>query len=398
MPRLKNRPPKLSKDKNYAIVYCNGVRLSMGKWGTPEAEKNYRRFLAEWAQSNQSASRKVGHKTSVGELSAAYLDFAEVEKEPKAYGHIKTAIAFVVGPYSEIDTDRFGPKALAAVQKEMEMSGRFSRGYVNDLVGWVRSAFRWGVGQEMVPAEVETALKYVAPLRKGKTTARESVPREDVPDEIVWRTLPYLFPTVAAMVKVQRYACMRPSEVCRMRVGDIDRSGEIWFYRPGLHKGAWRGHEKSVALGKPEQEIIAPRLVGKSPEQAVFSPRETMLEKKERDAAGRKTKVQPSQVKRAERRAARSKSRVGEFYNASSYRNSIEYAIQRANKELSAPIPHWTPYQLRHSAITEITFENNGNRDVARAVAGQKSISVTQRYNHADVRIAVEQAKKRSSQ
>ena len=34
--------------------------------------------------------------------------------------------------------------------------------------------------------------------------------------------------------------------------------------------------------------------------------------------------------------------------------------------------------------------------DVARAVAGQKSISVTQGYNHADVKIAIEQAVERS--
>ena len=42
-----------------------------------------------------------------------------------------------------------------------------------------------------------------------------------------------------------------------------------------------------------------------------------------------------------------------------------------------------------------MTYENDGNLDVARAVAGQKSIGVTQRYNHADLEIAIEQAKKR---
>jgi hypothetical protein len=47
MPKLKNRPPKLCKDKAYALVYCNGTRLPMGKWATREADKNYRRFLAE---------------------------------------------------------------------------------------------------------------------------------------------------------------------------------------------------------------------------------------------------------------------------------------------------------------------------------------------------------------
>ena len=69
-------------------------------------------------------------------------------------------------------------------------------------------------------------------------------------------------------------------------------------------------------------------------------------------------------------------------YDSSSYRNSITYGIDAANKTLpdEEKIPHWTPYQLRHAAVTEITLENDGNLDVARAVAGQKSIAVTQTY------------------
>jgi hypothetical protein len=49
---------------------------------------------------------------------------------------------------------------------------------------------------------------------------------------------------------------------------------------PKKHKNTWRGHDKVVALGLPEQELIAPRLVGKSPEQAVFSPKDEVKEKK----------------------------------------------------------------------------------------------------------------------
>jgi hypothetical protein len=45
-----------------------------------------------------------------------------------------------------------------------------------------------------------------------------------------------------------------------------------------------------------------------------------------------------------------------------------------------------------------LVAEHDGNLDVARAVAGQKSISVTQGYNHADLKIAIEQAKKRGQQ
>jgi len=50
--------------------------------------------------------------------------------------------------------------------------------------------------------------------------------------------------------------------------------------------------------------------------------------------------------------------------------------------------------QLRHAAITAI-IRATGNVDVARAVAGQKSLEVTMGYNHADDQIAIEQAKQR---
>jgi integrase len=86
---------------------------------------------------------------------------------------------------------------------------------------------------------------------------------------------PNLLPTVAAMVQVQRKSAMRPSEVCRMRVGDIDMSGEIWLYRPVAHKGSWRDddeeYEREIALGKPEQAILLPYLEGKSPGQRTIN-------------------------------------------------------------------------------------------------------------------------------
>lgn len=392
MPRLKTRPPKLSKSGNYGYVYLNGERYAMGRWGSPEADRNYRRFVVEWATVGNAGCFDSRNVVTVEKLVFAYLQYAEKNVDHRDFGHTKTVSQAIVDLYAGTPTADFGPKALAAVQKNLEHSGR-SRGYVNKLISSARTVFRWGVAQEMVPESVANALHYVQPLRKGKTAAPEKPPREDVPDEIVNRTLKYLWPTVAGMVEVQRLACMRPNEICRMKVGDLDTSGEIWLYKPVQHKGTWRGHEKEVALGKPEQEIIGPRLAGKSPENAVFSPKDTEAEKKERDAEKRQTPMTPSQRARAERRAKNPKTRIREHYDSGSYARSIKRSIEAANKTLEDPIPHWTPYQLRHAAVTEIS-ETDG-LDVARAVAGQKTINITQRYNHADKKIALKHAAKR---
>jgi integrase len=247
--------------------------------------------------------------------------------------------------------------------------------------------FRWGVTQELVPAAVADALKYVAPLRRGHTTAPESKPRRNVPNEIVDATLPHLLPTVAAMVQVQRWAVMRPNEVCRMLVGDIDMSRKdgIWLYKPALHKGAWLDHEKAVPFGKPEQKLLIPYLKGKSPTQAVFNPIVAALENVVGEATRRKTGKKQRSNK--------------EYYTPQTYARAIKTAIKRANRSLpeDQQIPHWTPYQLRHAGVTELVLENDGDREIARAVAGQKSITITQGYNHADLKIAIEQAKKRGS-
>ncbi|MDR2439930.1 MAG: site-specific integrase, partial [Planctomycetaceae bacterium] len=197
------------------------------------------------------------------------------------------------------------------------------------------------------------------------------------------------------MVRVQRAAVMRPSEVCRMKVGDIDTTNEIWLYKPGKHKGTWLGHHRTIALGKLEQEIIAPRLAEKQPDNAVFSPKDTINEYRLIVATQRKTKRTPSQEERHEKTTKNNKSRVREHYDTGTYGRSITQTIKRANKNLIASIPHWTPYQLRHAGVTEIA--KTDGLDTARAVAGQKSLKVTQIYNHADTKIAIKYTKKRGA-
>lgn len=397
MPKLSEKPPKLGRDGRYACVYTGGKKIRLGKWDTDEARQAYRRFLAEWAALGQAVNVRAGQNCLIEELALAFLTDAKPRVGRSDFGNYKTAIECVLEIYPETSVAKFGPKSLAVIQQRFVQRG-YARGFCNKLTNFVRTIFRWGVANEMVTAAIADALKYVQPLRQGKTAAHENEPRQDVPDSVVEATLPLLLPTIAGMVQVQRLACMRPNEVCRMKVGDIDTSGEIWLYRPGKHKGTWRGHDKVVPLGRPEQEIIGPRLIGKRPEQHVFSPHDTLEEKKVRDSARRKTKVQPSQAKRKEQRTARPKRNVRDGYDSESYAQNLKRTLDRHNATAveDQRIPLWTPYQLRHAAVTEIAATEG--LDTARAVAGQKTINVTQRYNHSDVQVAIRHAEKRSRQ
>ena len=353
-----------------AFVRINGKRIYLGKFGTPEAAQNYARCVAEWATTNVGTPGQptpaIGSIT-IDSLIIAFLDHIQ-KSTPRYYYEYRSAAKVLLRLYSGITVDSFTPKCLAAVQHQFTQQAdkygrRYSRSYCNRLVKYIRRMFRWGVAQELVSANTAESLKYVPPLRQGQTEAPETIPRQEVPDDVVDATLPHLAPTVAVMVQVQRWAVMRPNEVCRMRVGDIDMSRKdgIWIYYPPDHKGAWRGHGRAIPLGKPEQMLLAPYLEGKTSEQAVFYTKH------------------------------------GNRYTPKNYRDLIARGITNSNRSLppEQQIPHWTPYQLRHAGVTELTLENDGNLDVARAVAGQRSLAVAQGYNHADLKIAIEQAKKR---
>jgi integrase len=329
---------------------------------------------------------------TIKKLANAYLKDAKPHLEKREYSHYKVALKFVRKLFSKTKTNQFGTKALIRVRNLFVKQG-YSRKYCNRLTNCIRRVFKWGVLNELVPISTQYISKLVPPLLEGQTTAHETDPRQDVPDAVVERTLPYLLPTVAAMVQVQRAAVMRPSEVCRMNVGDIDTTNEIWLYKPENHKGKWRGHHRTIALGKLEQEIIAPRLIERQPDNAVFSPKDAISERFAR--VKRKTKLTPSQKKRHEEAVKNGKSRVREHYDTQTYGRSIKQCIRKVNRTLAEPIPHWTPYQLRHAGVTEIT-ESDG-LDIARAVAGQKSLDITQMYNHADTKTAIKLAKKRGS-
>jgi integrase len=180
---------------------------------------------------------------------------------------------------------------------------------------------------------------------------------------------------------------MRPNEIFKMRVGDVDttqRNG-LWYYRPGSYKTAKFVGKIVFPLGKPEQELLAPYLVAKSPEQAVFSPRTAQAERNAVKRANRKTKITPSQAALNAERAMKP-CRYAEFYNRSSYRLAIKYAIAKGNKELpkEEKLPSWTPYQIRHSASTATELAHS--LEDAQALLGHRNVKMTSRYTHSQLK------------
>src|SRR5262249_10171384 len=150
-----------------------------------------------------------------------------------------------------------------------------ARGVVNQRVGRIVRAFKWGVENELVPVAVLQSLKAVRGLAKGRSPARETAPVKPVPESYVDAVLPFVLSPVRAMIQLQRVTGMRPGEACVMRACDIDMTGPVWLYRTEQHKTSWRGHQRVIALGPRAQEIVRPFL--KLDTQAyLFSPREAV--------------------------------------------------------------------------------------------------------------------------
>jgi len=301
MPKL-SRPPKYCKLNNYAVVYFNGKPRYLGQYGSPESKVAYSRLVAELQANPVFLPPSEEKSITVRELAAAYLDYARINADSTTYGHYRIVILDFLDKLYGDDTpvDKFKPRCLKLIREEMIKSCRFCRRTVNDHTFRMISIFKWGVESDLVAETTWRALKAVKTLPKGYPGTFEHAEREPVSDDVIRRTLPFMPPTLRAMVQLQRLLGMRPSEILNMRVGDIDttRGNGLWYYVPGSYKTSRFVGKIQFPLGKPEQELIAPYLDGKTSESAVFSPRTAMQERNAERRANRKTKISPSQAAR----------------------------------------------------------------------------------------------------
>ena len=315
----------------YALVYHQGKKIYLGLYGTPESKAAYARLVAE-LQADPTAiplsNRK--RKVTVSELAVEFLDHAKVHCDTTTYDFYRIIVFdFLNKLYGDnFPVDDFKPRCLKLMRDAMIQSGRFCRRTVNRHTFRTISIFAWGVENDLVPEEIWRTLKVVNSLKKGYPGTFDHPEREAVPFEVVEATLPFMPPTVAAMVQLQYMTGMRPSEVFNMRVGDIDRThekGGLWHYVPQSHKTEQHIGKKPIPLGKAEQDLIEPYLTDKASDAAVFSPRTAIKERAAAAQANRKTKLTPSQQERGAKNAGKKTSRVREFYDRISYRNAVKY-------------------------------------------------------------------------
>lgn len=368
------------KPRNLACVIHKKRRVYLGKFDSPESYSRYADFIqalqANVNDPSEAIGPTVGMTTSalVCSLVDRYLDYSVTRYSPGEHVSMRAAAAALLDAHGLTPILEFGPLALKDVQRAMIDRG-WTRSHVNHQVQRVRRIFRWGVAQELVDATKIAALESVFTVTARDGAAPDHAPIEPVDDQIVRSTLPYLLPIVAAMVRIQRVAGMRPGEICGMLVKDVDRSEGVWIFRPAHHKNAWRKKFRVIAIPPSVQPWLLPFLNAKAndPEAHVFSPRDSMLELRARRRADRRTELQPSQAKRKPKIAKS----IRNYYDTNSYRQSIHNGIEYSSRD-GVQLPYWTPGQLRHTAADEAT-ELLGMR-AAQRLLGHSQLATTEFY------------------
>ncbi len=375
-------------------MVIEGRTFYLGKSG-PQANERYRQLIGEWLSTGklpvEAGAEPSADLMTVGDLAARFLEahegyYRSADGTPtKELENFATAFGPLLARYGLRPAAEFSPRRLKDVQEAMVAKG-WCRATVNHHLRRVKALFKWGTSEELVPASVYHGLQAVSGLRRFRSAAPEAEPVEPVPEANYVATLPFLPPTVRAMVELQYLTGMRVSEVRLMRSSELDRSGKVWRYCPRTHKTAHFGKQRIVPIGPKGQAVLGPWLK-LDPSGPLFSPEDAERRRFRVKRKQRKTRLQPSQVLRAKRRAAELRQRPpGTVYTVAAYRRAIDRAARRAGVE------SWAPARLRHNAAERIRREFGV--EVARCYLGHSDIRTTQLYSSMDEAKAMDAAER----
>jgi len=381
MSRLVRRPPsyRLHKASGQAVVTLDGRDLYLGPHGTDVSKAEYDRVVGVWLTNGRRLAPAGGFpELSINELMVKYLEFAgrhyrhdglptyEVEK-------IRLALRPLRRLYGTTPAGDFGPLCLKTVRSAMVADG-LARSTINYHIGKIKRMFRWATENELIAPSVHQGLAAVSGLRAGREGVRETEPVRPVSPEHVAAVLPFLAPTIRAMVELQAVTGMRPGEVTIMRGADLDMTGEVWCYRPRRHKTQGSGHVRMIFIGPKGQEVLRPWLKT-DPVDYLFSPAASVAARNTKRRADRRTPMTPSQARRKPKRQPKRPPR--DHYGKDTYRRAISRACDKAG------IPPWRPNQLRHTLAT--TIRRQFDLESAAAVLGHSELRTTQVYAEANL-------------
>lgn len=390
----------------------------LGEFNTPESRERYHRLIAAWeangrgfprAEFAPSTETQVP-QTTVVEVIREYWRWAEAYYRPKHAQALIGALTLLRQFYGRTAAADFGPQKLRLLRDEMIRGDEpnrkpWSRKYINAQVQRLRHMFKWAASRELVSASVHESLRTIEPLRRGRTTARETDKIVPVSQPMLDAVIPHLYKPVRAVVQLQLLTGARPGELLAMRPCDLefDKPAGLWVYRPEQHKNAFRERERTIYLGPKAQGIIKEFLTDRATNDFLFSPKDSVAERNALRQERRKTGASCGNRPGTNRQESPQRA-PGCRYTTGSYNRAVQYSCDRAfpppgdlAKRVDETTKEWRTRlkeqkkwkslldwrrahrfhvnQLRHSAATSLRREFG--LEAAQLVLGHASANVT---------------------
>jgi integrase len=355
--------PKMKRHKASGLAYC---RWSLGgekhckyfgEYGSDEARREYARFARQWAENECQAATsggknghprpRKGQPIQIAPLVERFLEWAEKRyvkngKQTSEVGCFRSALGIVLDLFPHVPAEEFTLKDLEACQARMVELG-WKLNTVRLAMCRLVRLFKWGAKEKLVPVGVWHELKLRDPVLPGQI--EETEPKLSVPNKDIEAIFPYLHQFVearamlAAMIEVQRLTGMRPSPLTGMRLDQIDRIGDVWFYAvPGeTNKNHHRKKKSSYWFGPRTQRVLKPWLAVAVEGMPIFS-------------------------------YMRPRGKLTSFtrYN---YGECIRRACKRAG------VPHWHPHRLRHNKATDVKRIYEDDEKAAAAIGDSVEVA-----------------------
>jgi integrase len=366
MPRSKSDIPTYRRHRasGQAVVTLNGTDVYLGKFNSPESRAKYEQVIADWLTCGRRLPNREGEPLLMKELIGGYWAFRTPRLPKVEVDKLRVALRPVREMYAELPAAKFGPVQFKAIRQRMIDAGD-SINYIKTRLWTIKKMIAWGVENEMLPGDAHHKLQAVTRLDVARDGVKPEKIIQPVSDEHIEAILPHVGPPIRAMIQLQRCSGMRPSEVAGLTMGQIDRSGDTWVYRPVEHKTKRHGIERAVPLAAKAQAILLPWLKA-DPDAPLFSPEEEY--RRSHQESRRYTRPYRDRA-----RARKKKPRPFKpTYSTGHYRQAIWRGCDRAG------IPRWSPNRIRHRVAEQVTSEDG--IEAAQALLGHTRSTMTERY------------------
>ena len=334
----------LHKSTGQAYVKLCGKFVYLGKYGTEESRRKYEQVIGEYLSNGRQIPGTVqtGSSLTVGQLYASYLqhcrEYYQRDGEPTGEYTSHVSLRTKIETVLDMPANGVTPATIDGLRQKWIKAGN-SRKFINQTVGRIVRMFKWGVSRSLVDVAAWQRLTALAGLRSGRSKARETAPVEPADDATFDAACDCMPDETAAMARIQRLTGARPGELWILRPCDIDRSGEVWTYRPKSHKTQHHGKSRRIWIGPKAQELLLPYLLRPAGELCFRRP-------------------------------------SGKKWDRHSYREAIHLACKYAG------VDTFNPNQLRHSRATEV--RRRYGLDGAQVALGHSHADVTQVYAELD--------------